>query len=126
VTAPAPVYVRSRIDLPEESISVDGAEPMARLWVRRRGGLSGEVSFLWWTESGSAQVDRDYAQISPRRAYIGNGANGVALLVPLVSDVARDQRRTFYVKIDDAGEGALLGDRTLMQVVIEPAGFVRP
>ena len=84
--APAtpPVYTRARLDLPAESIGVDGSQPFARVWVRRRGGMRSEVSFLWWTESGSAQADRDYAEISPRREVIPAGANGIGL-----SDTAR-------------------------------------
>jgi hypothetical protein len=129
-TAPvvAPVlaapHERATIDLPSETKSVSGDEPVARIWVRRRGGLNGEVSFLWWTERGSARIDQDFREITPRMATIENGANGVELLVPLVADASRQQPRTFYVKIDEPGSGAALGDRTLMQVSIVPPGFV--
>jgi eukaryotic-like serine/threonine-protein kinase len=117
---PAPKYSRALIDLPSETKSVAGDQPVAKIWVRRRGGLRGEVTFLWWTESGSAKVDRDFRQISQRTAIINDGANGVELLVPLVEDPSRNQPRTFYVKIDGPGSNATLGDLTLMQVTIVP------
>jgi hypothetical protein len=106
--------------------AVAGDEPVAKILVRRRGGLSGEVSFLWWTESGSARVDRDFRAITPRMAVIDDGAKGVELLVPLIADASRQKPRTFYVKIDEPGSGATLGDQTLMQVSIVPPGYVAP
>lgn len=119
---PAPKYSRALIDLPSESKSVPGDQPVARIWVRRRDGLKGEVSFIWWTESGSAKVDQDFREITPRTAAIEDGAEGVELLVPLLENPSRDQPRTFYVKIDEPGSNARLGERTLMQVLIEPSG----
>jgi Protein kinase domain len=123
VAAPRPS--RALIDLPSATATVAGDQPVAKIWVRRRGGLTGEVSFLWWTESGSARVDQDFRAITPRTATINDGARGVELLVPLVANPARQQSRTFYVKIDEPGERASLGDQTLMQVSIVPPGYVQ-
>jgi hypothetical protein len=124
--APAPEFSRPHIDLPYDAMSVNGDQPVAKIWVRRRGPLSGAVTFLWWTESGSAQIDRDFAEVPPQKATIADGAKGVQLLVPLVSDLSRNQPRAFYVKIDEAGSGATLGRRTLMQVAIVPPGYEEP
>ncbi len=123
VAAPRPS--RALIDLPSATATVAGDQPVAKIWVRRRGGLTGEVSFRWWTESGSARVDQDFRAITPRTATIDDGARGVELLVPLVANPARQQSRTFYVKIDEPGERATLGDQTLMQVSIVPPGYVQ-
>jgi hypothetical protein len=121
-TGPAPGPQRALIELPSETQAVVWDQPVAKIWVRRRGGLRGEVTFVWWTESGSAKVDRDFRAISPRTATIDDGAKGVELLVPLLVDPSRQQPRTFYVKIDGPGSGATLGERTLMQVSIVPPG----
>jgi hypothetical protein len=99
---------------------VAGDQPVARIWVRRQGELRGAVTFLWWTESGSARADQDFREISPRTARIADGAKGVELLVPLVPDASRQETRTFYVKIDQVSRGATLGTRTLVQVSIVP------
>jgi hypothetical protein len=122
VAAPRPS--RALIDLPDATATVAGDQPVAKIWVRRRGGLTGEVSFLWWTESGSARVDQDFRAITPRMATIDSGASGVELLVPVVANPSRQRPRTFYVKIDEPGSGATLGDQTLMQVSIVPPGYV--
>ena len=98
-------------------------EPVARIWVMRRGTPSREVTFRWWTETGTAQVDRDFRAIEPRVGVIPEGSRGVELLVPLMPDPTRREPRTFYVKIDEPGPGADLGTRTLMQVAIVPPGY---
>jgi hypothetical protein len=102
---------------------VDTSEPVARIWVTRRGSLGREVRFRWWTETGTAQVDRDFRAIEPRVAVIPEGSRGVELLVPLMPDPARREPRTFYVKIDEPNAGVDLGTRTLMQVAIVPPGY---
>ncbi len=35
-------------------------EPAALIDVRRRGNLRGDVTFTWWTESGTAKPGEDY------------------------------------------------------------------
>ena len=102
---------------------MDTTEPVARIWVMRRGTPSREVTFRWWTETGTAQVDRDFRAIEPRVGVIPEGSRGVELLVPLMPDPTRREPRTFYVKIDEPGPGADLGTRTLMQVAIVPPGY---
>lgn len=121
-TAPAQP-VRPSIDLASTYAWVDTSEPVARIWVTRRGSLNREVTFRWWTETGTAQVDRDFRAIEPRVGVIPEGSRGVELLVPLMPDPARREPRTFYVKIDEPGPGVDLGTRTLMQVAIVPPGY---
>lgn len=127
VTAPAPPSPRPPqrpvIDLASTYAWVDTSEPVARIWVTRRGSLGREVRFRWWTETGTAQVDRDFRAIEPRVAVIPEGSRGVELLVPLMPDPARREPRTFYVKIDEPNAGVDLGTRTLMQVAIVPPGY---
>ncbi len=114
---------RSSIDLAANHAWVDTTERVARIWVARRGSLNSEVTFRWWTETGTAQADRDFRAIAPRIGVIPEGARGVELLVPLMPDPQRREPRTFYVKIDEPGPGAELGTRTLMQVAIVPPGY---
>ena len=114
---------RPVIDLASTYAWVDTTEPVARIWVSRRGAANREVTFRWWTETGTAQVDRDFRGIEPRVAVIPEGSRGVELLIPLMPDASRLEPRTFYVKIDEPGAGADLGTRTLMQVAIVPPGY---
>jgi hypothetical protein len=121
--APPPRPARPVIDLASTYAWVDTTEPVARIWVSRRGAANREVTFRWWTETGTAQVDRDFRGIEPRVAVIPEGSRGVELLIPLMPDASRLEPRTFYVKIDEPGPGADLGTRTLMQVAIVPPGY---
>jgi hypothetical protein len=120
VPVPQPAVMRPQLDLPTRVARVDAGQPVARIWVRRQGSLRGETTFLWWTESGTAEIDVDFREIPPRMATIANGARGVELLVPIVPNADRLASRAFYVKIDSPGPGAILGARNLTQVLILP------
>ncbi len=123
VSANASAMAEPRIDLLNDTAWVETTEPVARIWVRRRGSLGEAVTFQWWTESGSALPDRDFRAVAPRTEVIRKGAGGVEVLVPLIPDASRGEARTFFVKIDAAGSGVALGSRTLMQVAIVPPGY---
>jgi hypothetical protein len=51
-----------------------------------------------------------------------NGQNAASLVIPIVMDPARHQPRSFYVVIDQAGEEAAVGPRTLTMVTIPGSG----
>jgi hypothetical protein len=106
-------------------VQVTDDQQVAKVWVRRRGNLQGPVTFQWWTEASSAQGGRDFAQVAPRWEVIADGSPGIELLVPLVKDSTRTQRRAFYVKLHRVGSGGTLGERTLAQVEIVPSVYQR-
>ncbi len=74
-TAPANVtaVAMPRIDLPSDAAWVETTQPVARVWVRRRGSLDQAVTFQWWTESGSALPERDFRAVPPRIEMIRAG-----------------------------------------------------
>lgn len=119
---PSPVAPRpARIELQASTVETPSGEPFARVQVRRRDNLQAPVSFKWWTETGSAQANRDFLGIEPRLEWIPAGAGGVELRVPLLVDPTRTQSRNFYVKIEGAGSSnVVLGSRTLTQVNVPP------
>ena len=123
-SSPAPRSLRARVDFPVTSVEVTDDQPFAIIPVRRRDNLWGTVTFRWWTETGSAETNRDFLRIQPRTEMIADGDGGVELRVPLLPDATRLQPRTFYVKIDAPGLGAVLGPRTLTQVTIIPKAHV--
>jgi hypothetical protein len=111
----------ARIELLASTVVTPPGEPFARVQVRRRDNLQAPVSFKWWTETGSAQVNRDFLGIEPRLEWIPAGTGTVELRVPLLADPTRNQPRTFYVKIEGAGSSnVVLGSRTLTQVSVPP------
>jgi hypothetical protein len=103
-----------------DTVDVQAGEPTARVTVRRKGSLRGDASFTWWTESGTAKPDRDFAPVVPRVEHIADGKGSVSLSIPLVSTPS-DKPRSFYVVIDRTESGgAALGARNLTMVTIQP------
>ena len=112
---------RSRVELAADTIDVPLTDPAARIVVRRRGSLQGNASFTWWTESGTAKPGQDFVAVSPRPEVIEDGKNSVSLFIPIVGDATRRQPKSFYVVINDPGQGVTLGARTLTMVTIPPS-----
>ena len=108
----------AQIELAADSVEVPPAEPVAQVTVRRSRNLRGDVSFNWWTESGTAKPGRDFVPANSRVEHIANGKSSASLFIPIMTDPARNQPRSFYVVIDQAVEGAAVGPRTLTMVTI--------
>jgi len=105
----APPATPARIELSADSYTVLPGESAARIQVRRRGSLHGDVSFVWSTESASARENRDFVGWIHRAEQIPAGTSSVTLLVPIINDATRQDSRVFYVNISEAGGGAELG-----------------
>jgi serine/threonine protein kinase len=108
-----------RIEMAGDTVDVPNGEMTAQVIVRRRGSLRGDVSFTWWTESGTAKPTRDFAPVMPRVEHIEDGSGSVSLTIPLAG-TARTQAKSFYVVIDRTDTGAALGARTLTMVTLQP------
>jgi serine/threonine protein kinase len=109
---------RARIELAADNVEVPAGDAMARIMVHRSRSLRDEVSFKWWTESGTAKPGQDFVPVKTQVEYIENGKNSADLVVPIVMDPARRAARSFYVVIDEASDNAGLGPRTLTMVTI--------
>jgi serine/threonine protein kinase len=121
--APAPA-ARSyagpiRVEMASDTVDVEAADTIARVVVRRRGNSRGDASFTWWTESGTAKPERDFAPVMPRAERIEDGSGSVILNIP-VSGRPRTEPKSFYVVIDRTDSGAALGARTLTMVTLQP------
>ena len=107
------------IELAADTVDVQATEATAHIIVRRRGSIHGDVSFTWWTESGTAKPERDFAPVVPHVEHIEDGSSGVTLNIP-ISATPRAQSKSFYVVIDRADAGPALGARTLTMVTLQP------
>lgn len=110
------------VELGSAEIEVPPLESVARVTVHRKGNMHGDLSFMWWTESGTAKPVVDYTAAAPQIAHIESGKYSTTLLVPIVANRSRHSERSFYVVIDDAGadSGArVIGTPTTM-VTIQP------
>jgi hypothetical protein len=102
-----------------DTVDVQATDTIARVVVRRRGNSRGDASFTWWTESGTAKPERDFAPVMPRAERIEDGSGSIILNIP-VSDRPRTEPKSFYVVIDRTDSGASLGARTLTMVTLQP------
>jgi serine/threonine protein kinase len=110
--------LRARIELAADNVDVPPTESTAHVVVHRSRNLRGDVGFFWWTESGTAKPGRDFVPVKSHVEQIENGKNAASLDIPIVKDPARRQSRSFYVVIDQAGDEAAVGPRTLTMVTI--------
>jgi serine/threonine protein kinase len=110
--------VHARIELAADNIDVAPTEPIAHVVVRRSRTLRGDVSFSWWTESGTAKPGRDFVPVKSHVEHIEDGKNAADLTIPILADPSRRDSRSFYVVIDEASDNAALGARTLSMVTI--------
>ena len=112
---------RARIEMAADELEVTPMNSVAAVIVRRRESFRDNVSFTWWTESGTAKPGRDFVPVSARTEYLLSGEREAQLLVPVVADPRRRESRSFYVVIDHPSDGARLGSRTLTMVTIPAA-----
>jgi hypothetical protein len=120
-TKAPPPRARARIEMAADQIDVTPMNPVAAVSVRRRENYRDNVSFTWWTESGTAKPARDFVPVSPRTEYLAAGEREAQLLIPVVADPRRHESRSFYVVIDQPSDGAKLGSRTITMVTIPPS-----
>ncbi len=111
----------ARIELAADTVDVPLTDPAAHVIVKRTGNLRGDSSFTWWTESGTAKPGRDFMSVKPHEEHFEDGKSTATLFVPVVADPTRQQPKSFYIVINDPGEGAALGKRTLTMVTIPPS-----
>jgi len=107
---------KAHLELASDTVEVSPADSVAHLVVRRTRSNRGEVSFTWWTESGTALPGRDFTAVQAHVETINNGQNAAILDIPVVANPARQVPRNFYVVIDQPSDNATVGPRTLTMV----------
>lgn len=118
LTAASKTPLLARIELMTNMVTVAAGGSFVRIVILRRGNWRRTVSFVWRTESGTAMAGKDFLGFSARTAHIKAGRRSLSLFIPIVSDSRRLESKRFYVKIDDPGPGALLGERTIAMITI--------
>jgi len=110
--------IHARLELAADTVDVAPSEPMAHVVVKRTRSLRGDVTFLWWTESGTAKPGRDFKAVPSQVEHIEDGKKEVNLFIPLITDPGHHDARSFYVVIDAPSDNAALGQRTLTMVTL--------
>jgi len=101
------------------SYVVPGTEPAARIVIRRSGSTEGDLSFVWWTEEGSARADVDYASLGRRIERIPSGSDKITVYVPIISTPLRHEVTQFYVALGEPGSLHNSGRGTRSVVTID-------
>jgi hypothetical protein len=109
---------RSRIEMAADNVETPNGELMARIVVHRTRSVREDVSFNWWTESGTAMPGRDFVPVKTRVEHLEKGKESISLLVPLIDARPHAKPRSFYVVIDEPSNNATLGPRNLTMVTI--------
>jgi serine/threonine protein kinase len=121
-SASAPVQganpIHARLELALDNVDVPPGDAVAHVVVRRTRTLRGDVSFNWWTESGTAKPGRDFTPVKTQIEHIPDGKSSTDLIIPVAVDRSRHDPRSFYIVIDDASDNAALGARTLTMVTL--------
>ena len=122
-TAPAKSFTgpRARLELATDTVEVSPTDSVAHLVVRRTRSSRGDVSFTWWTESGTALPGRDFTPVKAHVEHIDNGQNAANLSIPVTANPLRQVPRNFYVVIDQPSDNATVGPRTLTMISLAGA-----
>jgi serine/threonine protein kinase len=117
-TAAAASGIHARLELAADNVELQPGDSVAHVAIRRSRTLRGDVSFRWWTESGTAKPGRDFTPVMSHVEQAPEGRSTVDLMIPIIANPGRHDPRSFYVVIDEPSENAALGQRTLTMVTI--------
>jgi hypothetical protein len=117
-----------QISLSADTYVVFPGHTSADIQIRRTGGVSGAVSFVWWTQgSGGTRPGRDYVSRTPTIAHLLDGEDTLHLSVPILPNPSRKHTELFYVVIGKPGDGAALGSvRRATVFIMRPDKFAEP
>jgi hypothetical protein len=86
--------------------------------INRTDGTAGKVTFVWWTEPGTAEENSDYLSYGKKTEILASGKRRITVFVPLVADLGKSKGHVFFVNLGDASNGLALGHLTRAKVVI--------
>ena len=109
----------SKVEMAVDTMDASPTDTVVHVIVKRKGNLHGQTSFTWWTESGTAKPGVDFAPVLPHTQQMQDGEASMVLSVPVLPAV-RTQEKGFYVGIEEADGGALIGARSLTQITLPP------
>jgi|GEM_PF-624198 len=125
--AAAPAHATApHVAFAAQNYAVAAGDPAARIVIQRVGDTHGELSFLWWTESASAEPDVDYAALGVRTERMASGQDKLTVFVPIISNPLRTRPTQFRIALADAashrGDGSATAPSTRATVTIQGGG----
>jgi hypothetical protein len=100
--------------------SIRPGERFAEVHVRRSAASRSNASFVWWTESASAQAGSDYVPQARTTQYLSSGARTATLFIRLVPSASRRSPKMFYVVVGNPSAGNSLGRVARTSIFLAP------
>ena len=108
--APAPSIAEPEIiEFAARTVTVSEGQTVARVAIRRRGGVLGGSPIVWWASEGTAFSDDDYGYLGARIERFDAGADTHTLYVPIANDSMHENLESFFVDVragEDSGRRA--------------------
>jgi hypothetical protein len=117
-TPALPVVQQLSLDSERYVIRPGGRQALIR--VQRTGGVTGKVSFTWWTSPSGAKSGADYQGRRPAVEQLPEGVDALTLSVPILANPLRSHTELFYVAIGHPGGGAVIGAIRASVIIIMP------
>ncbi len=95
----------ARFSFAQPALRVAESEVAARVVIRRSGDLSGSAAIAWWTAPGTADAERDFADLGRRVEQFGPGERQRMIFVPLTNDADAESNEYFNVFIGEVRGG---------------------
>ena len=97
------------IEVTAGTVTVSEGEGVARAVIRRRGGVLGASSIVWWASEGTASADDDYGNLGVQVERFDVGADTHTLYLPIANDSMHESRESVFVNVragEDSGRRA--------------------
>jgi hypothetical protein len=95
----------ARFSFAQPDVQVAESEVAVRILIRRSGNLSGRASIAWWTAPGTADAERDFADLGRRVEEFQPGERQRMVFIPLSNDTDAESAEYFNVFIGDVRGG---------------------
>ena len=103
--APAPPPGPVRFSFGQPDLRVAESAIAARVLIRRSGDLRGSAAIAWWTAPGTADRERDFADLGRKVERFQPGERERTVYVPLTNDADGEKSEYFNVFIGDVRGG---------------------
>jgi hypothetical protein len=118
-----PAHEAGLISFEGPTVHASAGQSMVAISVKRLQDRTGNASFAWRVERGSAQPGIDYERVEPRTARFIEGQAVRTLFIPLINTRAPLMPRgplTFTVALERVAGGPALGRFARITVAIDP------
>jgi serine/threonine protein kinase len=107
-----------KISFSSTTFYVSKHDRYAPITITRSNGTSGKVTFVWWTENGSAEDGVDYMSYGKKTEVLNSGKRRMTVFVPLIADIGKAKGHVFFVNLGNASNGLAMGSVVRAKVII--------